>query len=152
MTHPSKTLNALLVCGLLLACGCESSYKPMPYQAKSPQAPQVATCHDAIGHQAGNKPWILGGNCCCTPTQQAYTRGVQEGTIAASMTYEQYLDLYKKAGVVTDLDHKACGTWCSKGPHVTMGGKCMATPTPGTPMYEKITYGPHVDLTKPAGK
>ena len=41
---------------------------------------------------------------------------------------------------------------CSHGPHVTLGGHCMATPTPGTAMYEKVTYGPHEDLTAPKDK
>ena len=135
-----------------MLCGCGESYKPMPYLAKSPTAPQAIVCHDAIGHKPGNKPWILGGNCCCTPTQEAYARGVKEGAIDASMTYDQYLALYRAKGIATDLDHKACGTWCAKAPHVTMGGKCMATPAPGTAIYETITYGPHKDLVAEASK
>ena len=127
--------------------GCGPSYKPLPYVPKSPTAATPIVCHDAVGHVAGNKPWILGGNCCCTPTKQAYERGVREGTIESSVTYEQYLALYAAKGVVTDLDHKLCGNMCSKGPHVTMGGQCMATPTPGTAMYETVTYGPHKNLT-----
>jgi len=130
----------------VLVCGCEANYKPLPYVAKAPAAPKAIVCHDAVGHIPGNKPWILGGNCCCTPTKEAYARGVKEGTIESSLSYEQYLGAYQAKGIVTDLDHKGCGNWCSKGPHVTMGGKCMATPTPGTAMYETITYGPHKNL------
>ena len=149
MKHIGAKRIALLASWLPPICGCGAAYKPVPYVAKAPDAPRAIVCHDAIGHTPGNKPWILGGNCCCTPTRQAYDRGVAEKTIEQSMSYEQYLELYRSRGIVTDLDHKLCGTWCSNGPHVTMGGKCMATPAPGTPMYETITYGPHKNL--PAG-
>jgi hypothetical protein len=62
------------------------------------------------------------------------------------MTYEAYLALHKQKGVVTDLDHKGCGNLCAQGPHVLLGGKCMATPTPGSAMYERVTFGPHAPL------
>jgi hypothetical protein len=92
------------------------------------------------------KPWILGGTCCCTPTRENYDLHVSQGTIPRDMSYEAYLDLYKQRGIVTGLDHKNCGNLCGHGPHVLAGGRCMATPTPGTPAYEAITYGPHAAL------
>jgi len=126
--------------------GCGPTYKPLPYVPKSASAPSILTCHDAVGHVPGAKPWILGGTCCCTPTRELYDRQVAEGTIPRDLSYEAYLDLYKSRGIVTDLDHTGCGNLCDHGPHVVLGGRCMATPTPGTPMYEAVTYGPHKAL------
>jgi len=131
------------VAGLVMTAGCGPSYKPLPYLPKPAQPPQVMACHDGIGHIAGNKPWILGGNCCCTPTPENFAMHQAQGAVDKSMTYEQYLALYKEKGIVTDLNHKGCGNFCSQSPHVTLGGRCMATPTPGTWMYERVTYGPH---------
>jgi len=123
--------------------GCTAPYRPIPYVPKSQVSPKPLVCHDAIGHVRGNKPWVLGGNCCCTPTRECYSEHVAAGTLDASMSYEQYLDVYRKKGVVTDLDHKGCGNLCTRAPHVTLGGKCMATPAPGTWIYERVTFGPH---------
>lgn len=130
----------------VLIGGCEKPYNPLPYVPKNSLAPKPLICHDVIGHIDGNKPWILGGNCCCTPTRENYDKHVAAGTIDKDMTYEQYLQLYKQKGIVTGLDHEGCGNLCCHGPHVTLGGKCMVAPTPGTPMYEQATYGPHTNL------
>jgi len=132
---------------LVAAAGCGGPpYRPLPYVPKAPMTPNPLVCHDAIGHVKANKPWILGGNCCCTPTPENYKLHVTHGTIPRSMSYEQYLALYKQRDIVTDLDHKGCGNLCDHGPHVVLGGRCMATPTPGTAMYEHVTYGPHKQL------
>lgn len=132
---------------LVAAAGCGAPpYRPLPYVPKAPMTPNPLVCHDAIGHIKANKPWILGGNCCCTPTPENYKRHVKHGTIPRATSYEQYLALYKQRDIVTDLDHKGCGNLCDHGPHVVMGGRCMATPTPGTAMYEQVTYGPHTQL------
>ena len=138
---------ALIIAVAVLAAGCGPSYKPIPYMPKAAQAPQPLACHDAIGHTKGNKPWVLGGNCCCTPTEANFALHQAQGTVDKGMAYEAYVALYKAKGVTTDLDHKGCGNLCDHGPHVLVGGRCMATPTPGTWMYERITYGPHTSLT-----
>jgi hypothetical protein len=147
--RPTLILATLAVAGagLLAAGGCGPSYKPLPYRPKPLQAPPILVCHDGVGHIKGNKPWILGGTCCCTPTPANFALHQQQGTIDKAMTYEQYLALYKEKGIATDLNHKACGNVCSHGPHVVLGGRCMATPSPGTWMYERVTYGPHTPLT-----
>jgi hypothetical protein len=137
----------IAVAAVVLAAGCGPTYKPLPYMPKAAQAPQPLACHDAVGHIKGNKPWILSGNCCCTPTAANFELHQAQGTIDKVQTYEAYLALYKAKGVTTDLDHKACGNLCDHGPHVLVGGKCMATPTPGTWLYERVTYGPHTTLT-----
>jgi len=131
----------------LFAAGCGPAYRPLPYVPKPEAAPPMAACHDGVGHIKGNKPWILGGTCCCTPTLENYNLHVSQGTLDRSMTYEAYLALYQERGIVTDLDHKGCGNLCARGPHVLLGGHCMATPTPGTWMYERVTYGPHETIT-----
>jgi hypothetical protein len=137
----------LLVATCAASCGgCGPAYRPLPYVPKAAVAPPITACHDAVGHVKGMKPWILGGTCCCTPTRENYDLHVSEGTIPRDMSYDQYLALYKQRGIVTDLDHKNCGNLCDHGPHVLAGGRCMATPIPGTPMYETITYGPHTPL------
>ncbi|MBM4017160.1 MAG: hypothetical protein FJ288_02350 [Planctomycetes bacterium] len=138
---------AAAAAGALAAAGCQPAYRPMPYMPKPLTAPQPLACHDAIGHITSNKPWVLGGTCCCTPTAANFAIHRNNGTVDKSMTYEAYLALFKEKGVVTDLDHKGCGNVCTSGPHVLLGGKCMATPAPGTWMYERITYGPHTPLT-----
>ncbi len=136
---------------IMAATGCEPKYRPLPYVSKAAMPQKPLVCHDAIGHIQGNKPWILGGNCCCTPTRENYELHVKQGTIDRSMSYEQYLARYKQRDIVTDLDHKGCGNLCDHGPHVVLGGRCMATPTPGTAIYEQVTYGPHKQLV-PGGE
>ncbi|MBL7188446.1 MAG: hypothetical protein ISS70_19135 [Phycisphaerae bacterium] len=136
-------LAALLFCVFVGAC---QPYKPMPYVPKAGNVPNALICHDALGHSAEFKPWIMGGKCCCTPTRANFELHLKNQTIDKSMTYEKYLLLYSEKGVVTDLDHKDCGNYCKHGPHVVMGGKCMATPVVGTKMYEMVTYGPHRNL------
>ena len=147
-TPARLALVVLIGCAALVAAaGCGAPpYRPLPYVPKAPMTPNPLVCHDAIGHIKANKPWILGGNCCCTPTPENYKLHVKHGTIPRSMSYEQYLALYKQRDIVTDLDHKGCGNLCDHGPHVVLGGRCMATPTPGTAMYEQVTYGPHTQL------
>ena len=145
------SLGAVVLVGvaaLFFAGGCGPAYRPLPYTPVADEASlKILACHDGVGHIAGNKPWILGGTCCCTPTPENYALHVAQGTIDRTMSYEQYLALYKARGVVTDLDHKGCGNLCDHGPHVLLGGRCMATPTPGTLMYERVTYGPHTPLS-----
>lgn len=137
-------VGIVAVAGLaVLAAGCVPKYRPLPYIPKPVQPPAPLICHDRIGHIKGNKPWIMGGNCCCTPTRTNYELHVAQGTIDRSVTYEQYLAMYKAKNIVTGLDHKGCGNFCAEGPHVVLGGRCMAPPTPGTWMFERVTYGPH---------
>ena len=123
----------------LIAAGCAPKVRPK----RSLTAPPVAYCHDAIGHVSGNRPWILGGNCCCTPTRSMFEVYQQEGTVPESMSYEEFLQLFADKGIITDLDvdYRASNCQGDIGPHVVFGGKCMVTPTPGTRSYEEITAG-----------
>lgn len=145
----AATLCLLLLAGLLVSC---QSYKPLPYRPKSAVAPEPQACHDAIGHVEGNRPFVLGGTCCCTPDEDNYRLHVQQGTMEPDMDYAAYTAAVKQKNIVTDLDHTGCGNLCEYGPHVLLGGRCMATPTPGTPMYEQVTYGPHENLLRPVAR
>jgi hypothetical protein len=128
--------------GLVLAVGCA----PKLTHVKRPLTPPpLVYCHDGTGHVAGVKPWILGGMCCCTPTKVMFATHQSEGTVPADMSYDKYLKLYADKGVKTDLDHMGCNNRCVDGPHVVLGGKCMATPTPGTANYEWVTQGEKPD-------
>ena len=150
---PSVTTAAVfLAASLPFLWSCQAPYRPLPYAPKSDTAPQPLVCHDAIGHIRGNRPWILGGNCCCTPTPQNYRLHVAAGTIDSGMSYGEYLELYRAKGIVTDLDHRSCGNLCKYGPHVMLGGKCMATPIVGTAMYERVTFGPHSRAEPPPAR
>lgn len=140
--------GAVLLAAILCAC---QPYKPLPYVPKAGKAPDPIVCHDAIGHNPAYKPWILGGRCCCTPTRENFTVHRSNGTIDEAMTWEEYRGRYRERGIVTDLDHTGCGNHCARGPHVVLGGSCMATPVPGTAMYETVTYGPHRNLVTGEG-
>jgi hypothetical protein len=111
------------------------------FVARGLVSPDVKHCNDSIGHIVGNKPFILGGNCVCTPTEKRFATHVKENTIGNSVTYQEYLRLFQNQRIVTDLDHKGCNNLCEHGPHVVFGGRCMATPTPGTLNYERVISG-----------
>lgn len=149
--RPLILMSVMLLTAIALI-GCGAKYRPLPYMAKDTTLREPIVCHDAVGHVAGHRPWVLGGTCCCTPTPENYQAHLAAGTIDKNVTYQQYLRMHKDKGVVTDLDHTGCGNVCDQGPHVTLGGKCMCTPSPGTPMYEQVTFGPHEDLTKPVAR
>ena len=114
--------------------------KEPPFQPKSTEPPAVRYCFDSIGHQAGARPWILGGTCCCTPTAQLLNRYQADG-YCQGMSYDELMALYHRRGIETALDHKGCNNKCQWGPHVLWGGKCMVPPTPGTENYEQIASG-----------
>lgn len=145
-----RRISCLMVLvSLSFIMGCGPDYKPVPYVERDNSNLKPIVCHDAIGHIEGNKPWIMGGNCCCTPTKENYELHIKHGTIDKSVSYEDYLAMYQSKGIATGLDHSGCNNLCKHGPHVTMGGKCMVAPQPGTPNYRVVTYGPHRNLVNP---
>jgi hypothetical protein len=98
-------------------------------------------CHEGTGHIAGTAPWILGGKCCCTPTRAMFQIHQAEKTVAADLTYAAYLKLYADRGILVGPEHAGCNNRCAAAPHVVLGGKCMAAPTPGTQNYENVSRG-----------
>jgi hypothetical protein len=100
--------------------------------------PPVSFCNDYTGHVAGNQPFVLGGKCCCTPTDELMEKLHREG-ICPNMSSAELRARYEQAGIALRSEgHQHCNGRCSKGPHVVLGGKCMCPPTPGTPQYEMI--------------
>ena len=135
--------SMIIIIAVFLFAGCGGAkLNVMPQRELS--APPVAYCHDGVGHIPGHKPFILGGNCCCTPTEERFESYKQEGTVPADMTYDQFLEIFRSRNIITDLDLKYRGCNCRAseyGTHVVFGGRCMVTPTPGTTLYEEVTMG-----------
>ena len=90
-------------------------------------------------------PFVLGGTCCCTPTQELIDAYHRDGLL---LDYDlgRLIQLYEGLGIQTLRDHRDCNNQCSWGPHVIQGGKCMVPPTPGTQHYEEIITGRFSDL------
>lgn len=127
------------IIGVLL-CSCATA---PPMKLKSFTPPKVKYCIDTIGHISGTAPWILDGTCCCTPTLEMFETYKREGSVSSDMTYQEFLNLFKDRGIVTDLDkgYKGSNNRDDHGPHVVFGGKSMVTPTPGTDNYEAVISG-----------
>ena len=123
---------------LVLQAGCLEP--PPPYVPLHAKPPQQAYCFDGAPHLRGEKPWILGGRCCCTPTEELMAKLHADG-ICLEMDVDDLIDLYHKHGVQLAYDHERCNNLCELGPHVTKGGRCMVPPTPGTRNYEEVVTG-----------
>jgi hypothetical protein len=129
---------------MALSAGCSRTEEAMVPQVravrKSETAPPIKHCVDATGHQRGAKPFILGGTCCCTPTPKL-VEGYHRDGLLLDYDITRLKSAYDGRGIKTDLDHLGCNNLCPYGPHIVKGGKCMATPTPGTQNYEEIISG-----------
>jgi|WetSurMetagenome_2_1015567.scaffolds.fasta_scaffold96302_3 hypothetical protein len=136
-SRPGQALAASVFLMVTFMTSCT----PPPFNARSLDAPPIKYCNDITGHRRGASPIVLGGTCTCTPTEKHYRRCINEKTIANNMTYAEFLQLYESRGYKTDLDHRGCNNMCEWGPHVVFGGRCMATPTPGTLNYERVVSG-----------
>jgi hypothetical protein len=135
----NRTLFGIVVILVAMIAGCETA--PGPFVPKARISPQVVYCNDNTGHNAGSKPWVMGGTCCCTPSDalmdQLHKDGFCQGMNADDLTAR-----YKAAGIaLKGPGHQYCNGLCDHGPHVVLGGKCMCPPTPGTEYYEKVTTG-----------
>jgi len=135
--YPNRLVfSALLAC---VAVGC-ATQKVAPFAAKSETAPTPVYCFDSVGHTPGSKPFLMGGSCCCTPTQELMNRYHKDGLLK-EMQLKDLLALYEQKGIKTALDHKGCNNLCQWGPHVIKGGQCMAPPTPATFNFEEVRFG-----------
>ena len=131
-------LLALLTAVAWVLAGCETP--PGPYVPRA-GAPQVVYCNDNTGHKPGAKPWIMGGTCCCTPSESLMEQLHKDG-FCVGMTAEDLKAKYVEAGIaLRGPGHMYCNGLCKAGPHVVLGGKCMCPPTPGTAYYEKVISG-----------
>lgn len=133
---------------MALAIGCETP--PAPYVPKAKAAPPVVYCNDNTGHKAGSAPWVLGGTCCCTPSDELVAQ-FQKSGVCQGMTADDLAAKYKAAGIaLRGPGHQHCNGICPAGPHVVLGGKCLCPPTPGTETYDQIVTGQGVPPRKGA--
>ena len=132
-------LLVLLAAALMInACAKKPRYiLELPAEAAAP----VVYCFDTVGHKEGANPWILGGTCCCTPSEAVLADYKKHGHVPADMTLDELIALYQDKGIHTALDHQGCNNECEWGPHVVKGGKCMVPPTPMTRNYEEVFSG-----------
>ncbi|UCG52685.1 MAG: hypothetical protein JSW58_03810 [Candidatus Latescibacterota bacterium] len=131
MSGPAK----LVTLALTVLIGCAPAGVVLVDKPMVPP-PSVACCV-AVGHDPDNVPFILGGECFCTPSHRLVEEMHGAGK-HLDVDYAKLVQMYKAAGITTDLDHRGCNNLCENGPHVAFGGKCMATPTPGTKNYERV--------------
>lgn len=137
-----KTISLIFCIGtiswFLMSCAIEPEFSEKPGTP-----PPIKYCNDATGHIKGKKPWILGGECCCTPTKERFESYKEEGTVPDKMEYESFLNLFKQKGINTDLDlrYRYTNNLNPFGPHVVKGGHDMGTPTSGTKNYEEVVSG-----------
>ena len=128
---------------LLFASGCaqQRHYARLDlFRVKDETPVKVAYCNDHTGHVPGSIPFVLGGTCCCTPTQELIDAYHRDGLLP-DYDLSRLIQLYEGLGIQTVRDHRDCNNQCSWGPHVLQGGKCMVPPTPGTQHYEEIITG-----------
>ncbi len=139
MHRTPMRLALALLAAFVAGCAMEDE-TVVVYSAKPAQAPPLRYCCDAVGHRPGAKPFFMGGTCCCTPTQKLLEQYQRDGFLKG-YTLSQLESEYESRGIQTDLNHRGCNNACRYGPHVVKGGKCMATPTPGTLNYDEVISG-----------
>lgn len=138
------TTGALTSTILSMIGGCappQTKYYFNPYKAKKLNSPEVIHCFSTIGHKRGTQPFIMGGTCCCTPTQDLLDIYHEDG-ILLDYDLSKLLDEYEQKGIV--LEHEngwQCNNQCAQGPHIVFGGKCMVAPTLGTQNWENVITG-----------
>ena len=123
----------------MASVGCEKP--PQPFVPKAYIAPEVVYCNDHTGHKSGSKPWIMGGTCCCTPSEELIAK-LQADGFCIGMTASDLRAKYVNAGILLRQEgHNWCTGMCEGGRHVVLGGKCMSPPTPGTEYSEIVVTG-----------
>lgn len=125
---------------VVMLAGCD--VPPAPYVPKADVPPAIVYCNDVTGHKAGAEPYVRGGTCCCTPSA-ALMKKLQADGFCAGMSAEDLTTMYTiaKCYLANEKDHDHCNGLCKAGPHVVLGGRCMAPPVPGTAYFEKVVYG-----------
>ena len=136
----------LLILGLVLVTqtvGCSSSEPGpavlLPLVHGTPVI-NVRHCVDGTGHVPGTVPFAFDGDCCCTPDMRLLEAWRDAG-LPNQVTLKDVVGRYQEMGIVTGLDHQGCNNRCVSGPHVVLGGSCMAPPTPATRNYEMVISG-----------
>jgi hypothetical protein len=118
-----------------------TQYYLNPYVAKNIAAPEIVHCFTTIGHKKGTFPFILGGTCVCTPTQELVEVYHADGFLA-DYDLRRLIAEYERRDIV--LEHEngwQCNNQCKQGPHIVFGGKCMVSPTIATQNFENVATG-----------
>jgi hypothetical protein len=129
---------ALSLTVTLLAAGCVKP--PPPYVPAYPARTAQAHCFDGVPHLPGSRPIILGGACCCTPSDELMAKLHADG-VCLDLDTEGLIELYHNSGIQLATDHQRCNNLCEYGPHVVLAGKCLVPPVPGTRNYEEVVTG-----------
>ena len=136
----------LIITAVLSGCAA----RQVPFESKTLEKPKPVHCFDAVGHMPGTKPFIFGGTCCCTPTPELMEQYHRDGFLL-NMQYEDLVRAYQERGIqLESVSHTGCNNLCEHGPHVVKGGKCMASPTPGTVNFEEVRFGTRYVTAKDA--
>jgi len=98
----------------------------------------IAHPNDVTGPRVGTYPYILGGTCVNTPTEEVLA-AYQAGGYLTDWSLQDLLDLYREEGIVfsplpassetTDTYH-----------HILRNGRLLYTPVPGSRGFEDLTY------------
>jgi hypothetical protein len=143
-----RNFIVLTTVSLLAACSKPSRYILNPYQAKDEVAAPIVHCFDAIDHKQGSYPHILGGTCCCHPTEERLASYQQDGFLI-DYDLEQLFNEYEQKNIILEHEHEwKCNNQCKEGPHIVHGGNCMVDPVVGTQNYENIITGFFPDILK----
>ena len=138
----TRSIAALLP--IVILAGCPAEREPETtirlFRPMNEKPPKVAYCNDHTAHVAGSKPFVLGGTCCCTPTQRVVDAYHRDGLL---LKYDlgRLKAVYRGLTITTTDDHRDCNNRCAWGPHILQGGKCMVPPTPGTQHFEELITG-----------
>ncbi|MBN1492602.1 MAG: hypothetical protein JW938_00495 [Candidatus Omnitrophica bacterium] len=140
--------NNRIIFGIILSlvlAGCAIKYEPKPLKP-----PEIMYCFDTVGHREGARPFIQGGTCCCTPTDEILRDYQEHGYYPEAFGLNNLINEYKQRGIVTALDYTLTNNLDDAGPHVVFGGRSMIPPTPGTQNYENVLFGkqPHWKIKK----
>ena len=133
----------LSVFGVVAGCSTPpTQYYFNPYLGKGGQPPEIKHCFDTIGHKRGTYPYILGGTCCCLPTEELLEQYHEDGFLLEYTSVAELEAVYAEKEILLSHAHGwACNNTCDDGPHVVFGGKCMVPPVVGTQNYENVAAG-----------
>jgi len=132
----------VLLVALMLICGCALPTRT-PYVPRSRSA-QPTYCNDLTGHITGNKPYIMGGKCCCTPSEKLL-KLLQRDGYCVGMTVDDLRTLYHERGIIL----KGGENVTPMEKHVLLGGRSLIPPPPGTWEWE-VAVGAVPRLPSPA--
>ncbi|MCA9281120.1 MAG: hypothetical protein H6812_00440 [Phycisphaeraceae bacterium] len=108
----------------------------------------LAHPNNALPPRVGDFPWILGGNCVATPTQQTLDI-YQAGGYLSGLSVEDLRRLYALEGIVIGAGPRDESQRADPDlyRHILEGGHALFTPAPGTLAYKRIMCTRHAPYT-----